>query len=52
MALLKDPSVKFTTTPENIMKYAEFMQSVGSIKRRPDSWKDLFFAEAQTTPGS
>jgi NitT/TauT family transport system substrate-binding protein len=52
ITLLKDPAMKFTTTPENIMKYADFMQSVGSIKKRPDSWKDLFFPEAQTAPGS
>jgi sulfonate transport system substrate-binding protein len=52
VALMNDPSVKFTTTPENIMKYADFMQSVGSIKKRPASWKDLFFPEVQDAPGS
>ena len=35
IAVMNDPSVKFTTTPENVMKYAEFMHSVGSIKKRP-----------------
>src|SRR5205814_7381780 len=43
IALMSDPSVKFTTTPENVMKYAEFMHDIGSIKKRPASWKDLFF---------
>ena len=52
IALMKDPSVKFTTTPENVMKYAEFMQSIGSIKKNPASWKDLFFPEVQDSPGS
>jgi NitT/TauT family transport system substrate-binding protein len=52
LAVLKDPSVKFTTTPENVMKYAEFMQSIGSLKTRPASWKDLFFPEVQDVPGS
>jgi NitT/TauT family transport system substrate-binding protein len=52
LALMNDPNVKFTTTPENIMKYAEFMQSIGSIKKPPASWKDLFFPEVQDTPGS
>jgi NitT/TauT family transport system substrate-binding protein len=52
VALMNDPSVKFTTTPEHMMKYAEFMQAVGSIKKRPDSWKDLFFPEVQAAPGS
>jgi len=52
VALMNDPSVKFTTTPENVMKYADFMHSIGSIKKRPGSWKDLFFPEAQDSPGS
>ena len=52
VALMNDPSVKFTTTPENVMKYAEFMHSAGSIKKRPASWKDLFFPEVQDAPGS
>jgi NitT/TauT family transport system substrate-binding protein len=50
--LLKDPNVKFTTTPENVMKYAEFMNSIGSIKKLPASWKDLFFSEIQEASGS
>ena len=50
--VLGDPHVKFTTTPENIMKYAEFMHSAGSIKNRPGSWKDLFFSEIHGVPGS
>jgi len=52
VALMKDPSVKFTTTPENLMKYADFMHKVGSINKRPASWSDLFFPEVHGTPGS
>jgi len=50
--VLNDPHVKFTTTPENVMKYAEFMNDSGSIKNRPGSWKDLFFSEIHGAPGS
>jgi NitT/TauT family transport system substrate-binding protein len=50
--VLNDPHVKFTTTPENVMKYATFMHDVGSIKNRPSSWKDVFFPEIQGAPGS
>jgi len=50
--VLNDPHVKFTTTPENVMKYAEFMAGAGSIKNRPGSWKDLFFPEIHGVPGS
>lgn len=50
--VLSDPHTKFTTTPENVMKYADFMHSIGSIKTRPSSWKDLFFPEIHGDPGS
>jgi NitT/TauT family transport system substrate-binding protein len=50
--VLNDPSVKFTTTPENVLKYAEFMHSIGSIRNRPASWKDMFFSDIHDSPGS
>ena len=50
--VLTDPNIKFTTTPENIMKYAEFMHSIGSIAHTPTSWKDLFFPEIHGAAGS
>ena len=52
LAVLNDPDVKFTTTPENVMKYAAFMHDVDSIKKSPGSWKDLFFPEIHQSPGS
>src|SRR5580698_6066667 len=50
--VLNDPHIRFTTTPENVMKYADFMHSIGSIKNRPASWRDLFFPEIHAAPGS
>jgi NitT/TauT family transport system substrate-binding protein len=50
--VLNDAHMKFTTTPENVMKYAAFMHDVGSIRNRPASWKDLFFPEIEGAPGS
>jgi NitT/TauT family transport system substrate-binding protein len=44
--------VKWTMVPESTVKYAEFMQAVGSIKIKPASWKDLFFPEVHGLPGS
>ena len=52
LEVVSDPAVKFTTTPENVLKYAEFMHSIGTLKNRPASWKDLFFAEIHGAPGS
>jgi NitT/TauT family transport system substrate-binding protein len=52
VAMLTDPAVKFTTTPENVSKYADFMHQIGSITQRPASWKDVFFPEIHSAPGS
>jgi len=52
LELLNDPDIRFTTSPENVMKYANFMADVGSIKTRPKSWQDMFFPEIHAIPGS
>ncbi|MDQ2963388.1 MAG: ABC transporter substrate-binding protein [Pseudomonadota bacterium] len=52
LALLNDPAIVFTTTPQNVMKYVDFMLKTGTIKTKPDSWKDLFFPDAHALPGS
>jgi NitT/TauT family transport system substrate-binding protein len=43
MEILNDPDVRFTTSPESVMKYANFMADVGSIKQRAQRWQDMFF---------
>ena len=50
--ILEDPLVKFTTTPSRITTYASFMHEIGSVKVKPDSWKDMFFPEIHDLPGS
>jgi NitT/TauT family transport system substrate-binding protein len=35
-----------------MMKFADFMQKIGAIKSKPDSWRDLFFPNVQALPGS
>jgi NitT/TauT family transport system substrate-binding protein len=51
-AIASGPQVKWTMTPQNSMKFAEFMHSVGTIKEKPADWKDLFFPEIHDQPGS
>ncbi len=50
--MLKDPNTKYTTRPENVMKYATFMHEIGSLKNQPASIKDLFFADAEVSAGN
>jgi NitT/TauT family transport system substrate-binding protein len=52
LKMLNDPEIRYTTTPNNVMKYVDFMYKIGSIKAKPDSWKDMFFSNAHDLPGS
>jgi NitT/TauT family transport system substrate-binding protein len=50
--MVADPDVDYTTTPVSIMKIVDFMYSVGRIKKKPASWKEMFFPEAHELNGS
>jgi NitT/TauT family transport system substrate-binding protein len=49
LEMLNDPEIIFTDVP---MKWADFMHSTKSLKRRPASWKDFFFEEIHSSNGS
>jgi len=50
--LVAGPQVRWTLTPENTMKYADFMAEVGTLKSKASSWKDYFFPEIYDEKGS
>lgn len=50
--IVSGPQVHWTMVPENTMKFAEFMASVGRLKEKPGSWKDYFFPEIHGEKGS
>jgi NitT/TauT family transport system substrate-binding protein len=52
MEVLNDPDIRFTTSPENLMTYANFMADVGSIRNRPKAWQDMFFPDIHGVPGN
>jgi NitT/TauT family transport system substrate-binding protein len=52
LAFMNDPQVRYTMAPDRILPYAQFMHQVGTLKNRPESWKDLFFPEVHSLPGS
>jgi NitT/TauT family transport system substrate-binding protein len=52
MEILNDPDVRFTTSPESVMTYANFMADVGSIKQRPVKWQDMFFPDIHGVNGN
>ncbi len=50
--MLNDPLIRWGIVPNNVMKQVEFMHRIGSIKAKPDSWRDLFFPNVHGSPGS
>ncbi len=50
--MVADPENVWTTTPQHAMTYTNFMHKVGTIKRLPDTWKDMFLPECHALPGS
>lgn len=50
--IVSGPQVHWTMVPESTMTFAGFMSGVGTLKHKPDSWKDYFFPEIQGEKGS
>jgi NitT/TauT family transport system substrate-binding protein len=49
---ISQPSLSYTTTPQKISKFSDFMHKTGTIKTKPNSWKDLFFSNVHGKQGS
>ena len=50
--MLDSPFIEYNVAPQNTMKYAAFMNKVGSLKNKPASWKDYYFPEVHDRTGS
>ena len=51
-ALFSSKDMEYTKAPNNLMKMVNFLYSIGSVKSKPESWKELFFPEAHELSGS
>jgi NitT/TauT family transport system substrate-binding protein len=49
---ISDPDNIWTTVPQQTMTFAAFMHKVGTMKRLPASWKDLYMPECHDLAGS
>jgi NitT/TauT family transport system substrate-binding protein len=49
--VISEKDYAYTLTPQKVYKTAQFMNHIGTVKNKPDSWKDLFFPEVQGLPG-
>jgi len=52
LEIIRRDDVDFSTTPNNTMKYADFMFQTGRINNMPESWQDMFFPEIHQADGS
>lgn len=52
LEMLQDKDTWFSATPEGVLKIAEFMHGVGSIKVKPASWQDMFVTQLRDRKGS
>ena len=52
LKMMDDPLVEYTLAPKSIMKTAEFMARIGTIKEKPAAWTDLFFPNVHKLQGS
>jgi len=50
--MIRFPENEWTTTPKRMMSFATFMHATGALTQLPESWRDLFFADAHALDGS
>jgi len=50
--IVSGSQVRWTMTPENTIKFADFMSDVGTLKVKAASWKDYFFPDIYGLKGS
>lgn len=52
LKIMNDPGNEYSLIPKGNIPMVEFMYKIGSIKVKPESWKDLFFPNVHSQPGS
>ena len=50
--MIEDKDARFSTTPNGVMQFADFMHRAGTIKVKPDSWSDMFVPQLSGRQGS
>jgi NitT/TauT family transport system substrate-binding protein len=52
LVVMEDPRTRHAMVSERTLPFTEFMHDVGTLKRRPASWHDLFFEDIHHLDGS
>lgn len=52
LGILNDPATRYSLSPINSHKFADFMFRTGLLKAKPESWRDYYFSDIHDQPGS
>ena len=52
VALITDEQTRWTTEPERLLPYLNYMARVGLVQQDTDDWRDLFFDTVRDSDGS
>ena len=52
LKIMTDQGNEYSLVPKGNMPMIEFMYKIGTIKVKPESWKDLFFPNVHSQPGN
>jgi len=53
LSYLKEPMMmEFNPQPQGVMKFAQHLYKIGTLKTEPKSWKDYYLPIAQSLPGN
>jgi NitT/TauT family transport system substrate-binding protein len=50
--IIRLPENEWTTVPKRIMAYADYMNRAGMLSTKPADWREVYFEEMHTQPGS
>lgn len=50
--IIADPDIVYSTTPQGVIKFTDFLARTGGISNRPAKWQDLFFPDLHDRKGS
>lgn len=51
-AVMSTPDLEYTKVPSKTLKMLTFLHGIGSVKTKPESWKEFFFPEVHGLAGS
>src|SRR4051794_40469684 len=52
LPMVQDRDTQFSSTPNGVMIFANFLASIGSMKQKPAAWTDLFVPQLHGRKGS